>query len=200
MPDASDSMGHPVCSGSAPNCGSRFLGAINEDEASKDRYSLLLIWIVNLSAIALGIWAAHRLTQLAIPVSNVWFVIGLCVLAFGLSLRWYSVYYLGRYFTTTVSIAADHHLIETGPYRFIRHPSYAGALWPCSALLEHRQPGLGADHDCSRLRRATVANARGRTHAARAPSANNTATTCAAPSVNSRCLLELPHRGPDKNP
>ena len=102
--------------------------SIKRGQASKDRYSLLLIWIVNLSAIALGVWAAHRLTQFELLQRNISFVIGLCILAFGLTLRWYSVYYLGRYFTTTVSIAADHHLIETGPYRFVRHPSYAGAL------------------------------------------------------------------------
>jgi len=27
-----------------------------------------------------------------------------------------------------VAIAADHRVIDTGPYRHIRHPSYAGAL------------------------------------------------------------------------
>jgi protein-S-isoprenylcysteine O-methyltransferase len=27
-----------------------------------------------------------------------------------------------------VAIAADHRLIDTGPYRFVRHPSYTGAL------------------------------------------------------------------------
>jgi protein-S-isoprenylcysteine O-methyltransferase len=36
--------------------------------------------------------------------------------------------YLGRFFTVNVAIAADHRLIDSGPYRFIRHPSYAGAL------------------------------------------------------------------------
>ena len=27
-----------------------------------------------------------------------------------------------------VAIAADHRLIDTGPYRYVRHPSYTGAL------------------------------------------------------------------------
>jgi len=27
-----------------------------------------------------------------------------------------------------VAIAADHRLIDTGPYRYLRHPSYTGAL------------------------------------------------------------------------
>ena len=27
-----------------------------------------------------------------------------------------------------LAIAAGHRLIDTGPYRFVRHPSYTGAL------------------------------------------------------------------------
>jgi protein-S-isoprenylcysteine O-methyltransferase len=33
-----------------------------------------------------------------------------------------------RFFTVNVAIAANHRLIDTGPYRFVRHPSYTGAL------------------------------------------------------------------------
>lgn len=35
---------------------------------------------------------------------------------------------LGRFFTTTVEIQPDHQVIETGPYAFVRHPSYLGGL------------------------------------------------------------------------
>jgi protein-S-isoprenylcysteine O-methyltransferase len=35
---------------------------------------------------------------------------------------------LGRYFTVDVSISAEHKLIDSGPYRHIRHPTYTGAL------------------------------------------------------------------------
>jgi protein-S-isoprenylcysteine O-methyltransferase Ste14 len=35
---------------------------------------------------------------------------------------------LGRSFTTSVAIAPDQIVIETGPYRLIRHPSYTGIL------------------------------------------------------------------------
>ena len=44
-------------------------------------------------------------------------------------LRWYSIIHLGRFFTVDVAIAADHQLVDTGPYRFVRHPSYTGALF-----------------------------------------------------------------------
>ena len=35
---------------------------------------------------------------------------------------------LGRFFTYDVAIHTGQTVVETGPYRFIRHPSYTGAL------------------------------------------------------------------------
>jgi protein-S-isoprenylcysteine O-methyltransferase Ste14 len=35
---------------------------------------------------------------------------------------------LGRFFSLAVSIAQDHNVVEKGPYRFVRHPSYTGVL------------------------------------------------------------------------
>jgi protein-S-isoprenylcysteine O-methyltransferase Ste14 len=40
----------------------------------------------------------------------------------------HAIVHLGRFFTVNVAIAANHRLIDTGPYRFVRHPSYTGAL------------------------------------------------------------------------
>jgi protein-S-isoprenylcysteine O-methyltransferase len=52
----------------------------------------------------------------------------LWLFALGVLLRFYSIIYLGRFFTPTVAISADHRLIDSGPYRFIRHPTYTGFL------------------------------------------------------------------------
>ena len=46
----------------------------------------------------------------------------------GICMRWLAIYTLRRYFTGKVAILADHQLIRTGPYQYIRHPAYAGAL------------------------------------------------------------------------
>jgi protein-S-isoprenylcysteine O-methyltransferase Ste14 len=40
----------------------------------------------------------------------------------------YAIVHLGRFFTVNVAISSSHRLIDTGPYRFVRHPSYTGAL------------------------------------------------------------------------
>jgi protein-S-isoprenylcysteine O-methyltransferase Ste14 len=46
----------------------------------------------------------------------------------GISLRLWSFRTLGRYFTFTVQTSSDQPVINQGPYRVIRHPSYSGLL------------------------------------------------------------------------
>lgn len=46
----------------------------------------------------------------------------------GVMLRWYSARLLGKYFTFDVAIHGGQTLVDAGPYRYIRHPSYSGAL------------------------------------------------------------------------
>src|SRR5471032_1712949 len=36
--------------------------------------------------------------------------------------------YLGRLFTFDVAVATDQRVIDSGPYRHIRHPAYTGSL------------------------------------------------------------------------
>jgi protein-S-isoprenylcysteine O-methyltransferase Ste14 len=53
----------------------------------------------------------------------------------GAALTWAGVafaiwarYHIGRYWSSTVALRADHQLIRTGPYARIRHPIYTGIL------------------------------------------------------------------------
>jgi protein-S-isoprenylcysteine O-methyltransferase len=57
-----------------------------------------------------------------------WYWVGLGVFVAGLALRWYAIAYLGRSFTFDVAVDADQRVIDTGPYRRIRHPAYTGSL------------------------------------------------------------------------
>lgn len=99
-----------------------------DDSVDADRRSLRLLWIANLVAVFAGIVATHRVPQAAIGASRPLFWIGTTLFAAGLLLRWYSIWHLGRYFTVNVAIHSRHEIIDTGPYKLIRHPSYAGAL------------------------------------------------------------------------
>jgi protein-S-isoprenylcysteine O-methyltransferase Ste14 len=46
----------------------------------------------------------------------------------GLALRTWAIATLGRYFTLPVMVRAAQPVVERGPYRLLRHPSYLGAL------------------------------------------------------------------------
>ena len=54
--------------------------------------------------------------------------VGVAVMCAGMLLRYWSVRTLGRFFTVTVEVGADHELVDTGPYTLLRHPSYTGML------------------------------------------------------------------------
>jgi len=59
---------------------------------------------------------------------NTFFKLG-AVLAFtGLIIRLSSIYTLRKKFTYTVTTLKHHELIETGLYKYIRHPGYLGQL------------------------------------------------------------------------
>jgi protein-S-isoprenylcysteine O-methyltransferase len=65
--------------------------------------------------------------------------VAFALMAGGLALRTWAVYTLGRYFTWNVEVESDQPVIESGPYRFIRHPSYTGALltYTCVPVFLH---------------------------------------------------------------
>jgi protein-S-isoprenylcysteine O-methyltransferase Ste14 len=46
----------------------------------------------------------------------------------GFALRHISIHILGEYFRTTVEIGKDQPVVQSGPYRMIRHPSYSGII------------------------------------------------------------------------
>ncbi|MEJ0005055.1 MAG: isoprenylcysteine carboxylmethyltransferase family protein [Steroidobacteraceae bacterium] len=93
-----------------------------------DRGSLKLLWLVITTSIFLAFACEFWLPQVRWPWQPWLNVMGIAIVMGGLALRWYSISYLGRFFTVNVAIAADHRLIDSGPYRWLRHPSYSGAL------------------------------------------------------------------------
>jgi protein-S-isoprenylcysteine O-methyltransferase len=93
-----------------------------------DRGSLALLWIVILASVYLAFTLAYRLPQLAFGPRPACEIAGIALFAAGIALRWYAIAVLGRFFTVNVAIARDHRLVEAGPYRYVRHPSYTGSL------------------------------------------------------------------------
>ncbi|HLW25302.1 MAG TPA: isoprenylcysteine carboxylmethyltransferase family protein [Steroidobacteraceae bacterium] len=96
--------------------------------ARADRGSLALLWLVIGVSVGLAIEASYRLRSFGFAPSAFWEWLGTVVFVSGVVLRWYAIGHLGRFFTVNVAIAEDHRLIDTGPYRLMRHPSYTGSL------------------------------------------------------------------------
>lgn len=93
-----------------------------------DRSSLRVLWTVILVSIAAAIVAARMVPQARSDWLARGYALGVLIFVVGLLLRWYAIVFLGRFFTVDVAIAADHRVVDSGPYRRVRHPSYTGAL------------------------------------------------------------------------
>lgn len=95
---------------------------------SKDRNSLALLWIIIFASLYAGIWTAEACPAASLPHRELLVIIGAAVFVVGIVFRWWAIAVLGKFFTVDVAISHEHHVVDTGPYRFVRHPSYTGAL------------------------------------------------------------------------
>jgi protein-S-isoprenylcysteine O-methyltransferase Ste14 len=132
--------GHPVAASLV--FGSLMLWALGElrqalrrrsEAKSGDAGSLAAL---RLSAIAGALLAALALKVRAAEIAYSPVLLGACLAAIwiGIAIRWWSFFTLGRYFTLRVMTSGDQPVITTGPYRFLRHPSYLGLLLVIAGL------------------------------------------------------------------
>ncbi len=101
-------------------------GAPRRPSSAMDRgtYPVIAIGLAvsllfDLFALAAG-WTAHPSVLLV--------ALGLGISAAGLALRGWALRTLGRFFTMPITIAPDHQIVRTGPYRWLRHPAYTGGF------------------------------------------------------------------------
>ena len=99
-----------------------------------DRGSHLLLWVVIAGSITAGHLAGlGRIGPRLLPESF-WSWFGAGLFAAGMTFRWWAIVHLGRFFSVDVAISRDHRVVDTGPYRLVRHPSYTGLLLQCAGL------------------------------------------------------------------
>src|SRR6478672_9792503 len=94
----------------------------------QDRSTLRVLWVVIIASIAAGVVVAGNWRAGALPDGRMFSIAGVVLFVVGLALRWWAIVVLGRFFTVDVTIEKDHELVERGPFRFVRHPSYTGVL------------------------------------------------------------------------
>ncbi len=99
-----------------------------EDVTSQEQTSLRRLWLVIIpSTIVGGFWCAQSWGLIRFARYQIMYS-GLGLMILGLVIRGKAIYTLRKYFTVDVSIVRDHRIIDTGEYRYIRHPAYTGAL------------------------------------------------------------------------
>lgn len=82
-------------------------------------------------AAVLLFWFPNRFPHLGrqvFPPSEATYLLGTLVLIAGLVFSVWARVVLGRNWSAEVTVKQDHELIETGPYRWVRHPIYTGML------------------------------------------------------------------------
>jgi len=94
----------------------------------QDRSTLGIIWLVIGVSVMGGVFVALNFRAASLPHGRTFATAGLVLFVAGLILRWWAIITLGRFFTVDVTIEKDHRLVERGPFRIVRHPSYAGVL------------------------------------------------------------------------
>ena len=97
-------------------------------ESSRSRTTHLL-------AVAAGygliLWDDFLPTPLVLPIlrsSKLQENIGLVTMVIGMGWAVWARLQLGQNWSAAVTLKHEHHLIRTGPYRFVRHPIYTGIV------------------------------------------------------------------------
>jgi protein-S-isoprenylcysteine O-methyltransferase Ste14 len=90
--------------------------------AARDRATRVLI------AAALGVALALAAVTASPRIGGWYRAAGLLAMWLGLAIRIWAIATLGRAFRTTVEVDSGQDVISSGPYRWVRHPSYSGLL------------------------------------------------------------------------
>ena len=86
------------------------------------------MWIALALAAAFLLAAAAESRAVGPRIAGPHRAAGLVVTWLGLGIRAWSIAVLGRSFRTTVEVDSQQAVIASGPYRWVRHPSYTGLL------------------------------------------------------------------------
>ena len=90
-------------------------------------YRRLQVW--QIAGLVLGVLLAKKVPGADLPGGEwLWAGAGCAAGLAGVALRLWAIRTLGSHFTRDLQVAGDHRVVGSGPYRRVRHPSYAGAI------------------------------------------------------------------------
>ncbi len=106
-----------------------FIQRSRADSSRRDRFSYLFVMLGAGVGLASAFWSASYLPMLGVStLRHFTYWLGIALMLAGITLRWTSIVYLGRAFTRDVATRGDQALVQSGPYRLVRHPAYSGVL------------------------------------------------------------------------
>ncbi len=89
-------------------------------------------WFIRIGlslAIIAAILLSHHRPEGTLPYHRPYlFILGVVLVFAGFSLRRWAIRTLGRFFTVDVATYTDQRVVDTPPYRRIRHPAYSGSM------------------------------------------------------------------------
>lgn len=107
----------------------RVRSRLNRRGARVDHGSLVVVALAVYAGLFGGFELAHRVQSAAIADGRwVLFVVGMVLMCAGIAIRQWAVALLGGFFTVDVRVHAGQSVVERGPYRWVRHPSYTGLI------------------------------------------------------------------------
>jgi protein-S-isoprenylcysteine O-methyltransferase Ste14 len=107
----------------------RLRSRLNRRGVRLERGSLLVVIGAIYAGVAGGFLLAEKVHSAAIAEGR-WplFVVGMVLICAGIAIRQWAVALLGELFTIDVRVHPGQTVVERGPYRWVRHPSYAGLI------------------------------------------------------------------------
>jgi protein-S-isoprenylcysteine O-methyltransferase Ste14 len=94
---------------------------------ARQRIALLGLQIFPLGIMIIAPWSDSR--AWGVFGSDAVRYAGVVLYAAGTFIMNWSIVFLGRHFSVQVTLQRDHRLVTEGPYRYVRHPRYAGILF-----------------------------------------------------------------------
>ena len=103
----------------------RLRGQGARERSRADRGSRVTIFLgVFASIVVVELFAFQGFATLELA----WVDLGIALMFAGIAMRQWAIAVLGRFFSTSVRAVEGHRIVEVGPYRVLRHPSYTGAI------------------------------------------------------------------------
>ena len=111
-----------------------------EGKDVKQSYGWRIVW--DASHFTMLISAGYRVIAMNDPLSQREWLGYVCFLL-GVALRIWSLKELGRFYDSGIALKADHQIVQSGPYRVLRHPLHIGTVLQIGGLAGFAPVWLG---------------------------------------------------------